>query len=390
MSSVKTVIDMPLMTRKIFHELAEVKQHPCVSIYIPTERVGENKKAWIRFKNLVQETRNELHERGMQGQKILEFTQPLDMLLDDSEVWRHMSDGLAVFLSPGKFAYSTFPIRFKDYAEVNAHFYLLPLMPVFNGDGRFFILALSLNQVRLLEGTRDHVIEIPVDDLVPQTMEETVGADYEQKSIQYRTGQTGGEQGLYHGQGRGKDFKKEEVAKHLREVDRGLAGLLQGHDAPLVVAGVDYVFAIYRDLCAYNRLFKKHISGNPDEMHMQELHQKAWPLLEDYFMKHRRDTLRQYDFLASKGRTTSILADIVFAADEGRVDSLFVAKDQRAYGLVDRESHAVQLQEEKTKENHCLLDRAAKATFMQGGRVYLLDWEEMPEKESVATATLRY
>ncbi len=388
--SAKTIIVMPLMTRKIFHELAEVKQHPCISIYIPTERVGENKKAWIRFKNQVQEVRGDLQERGLQGQKILEFTQPLDMLLEDTEVWRHLSDGLAVFLSPGKFAYSTFPIRFKDYAEVNTRFYLLPLMPVFNGDGRFFVLALSLNQVRLLEGTRDHVIEIPVDDLVPQSMEETVGADYEQRSLQFRTGQTGGEQGLYHGQGRGKDFKKEEVAKHLREVDRNLAKLLHGHDAPLVVAAVDYVFAAYREVCSCNRLFKKHISGNPDEMHMQDLHQQAWPLLEDCFMKHRRDTLKQYDFLSSKGRTVTNLADIVFAADEGRVDTLFVEKGQRAYGRVDSESHGVQIQKEKTKENQCLLDRAAKATFMQGGRVYLLDKEEVPDKEAMVAATLRY
>ncbi len=378
------------MTRKIFHELAEVRRYPCISIYIPTERVGENKKAWIRFKNQVQEVRNDLLERGMQGQKILEFTQPLDMLLEDTEVWRHLSDGLAVFLSPGKFAYSTFPVRFKDYAEVNTRFYLLPLMPVFNGDGRFFILALSLNRIRLLEGTRDHVIEIPVDDLVPQTMEETVGADHEQKSLQFRTGQTGRSQGLYHGQGRGKDFKKEEVAKHLREVDRSLAEVLRGNEAPLVVAGVDHIIALYREIASYNPLFKKHISGNPDDLHMQELHQQAWPLLEDYFMKHRHDMLKQYAFLASKGRTTSILADIVFAADEGRIDTLFVENNQQVYGLVDKESHGVLTQDEKTKETHCLLDRAAKATFMQGGRTYLLDKEDMPEKDTVITATLRY
>lgn len=381
---------MSIMTRKVFRELAEVRQHPCISIYIPTERTGENKKSWIRFKNQVQNVRNELTERGWKGNQIADLTRPLEMLLEDTEVWRHMSDGLAVFLNPGKFAYSTFPIRFKDYAEVNAHFYLLPLMPVFNGDGRFFILALSLNQVRLFEGTRDHVTEIPVEDLIPQTMEETVGADYEQKSLQFRSGQTGGAQSMYHGHGRSKDFRKEEIVKHLREIDRSLTEVLRGHDAPLVLACVDYLFPAYREITSYGNLYRKNVSGNPDELHMQDLHQKAWPLLKDYFLKHRRNILKQYHFLASKGRTASIIADVVLAAEEGRIDTLFVEKNHRVFGVVDREANEVHIQEEKTQENQCLLDKAAKKAFLQGARVYLLDKEEMPEKETLMTATLRY
>ncbi len=381
---------MSIMTRKVFRELAEVSQHPCISIYIPTERAGENKKAWIRFKNQVQNVRNELEQLGWKGNQIMGLTRPLDMLLEDTEVWRHLSDGLAVFLNSGKFAYSTFPIRFKDYAEVNAHFYLLPLMPVFNGDGRFFILALSLNQVRLFEGTRDHVTEIPVEDLIPQTMEETVGADYEQKSLQHRSAQTGGTQSMYHGHGRSKDFRKEEIVKHLREVDRSLTEVLSGHDAPLVLACVDYLLPVYREVNSYSNLYRKNVSGSPDELLMQDLHQKAWPLLEDYFLKHRREVLKQYDFLASKGRTASIIADVVYAAEEGRIDTLFVEKDRQVFGIMDGESNGVQIQEEKTKENQCLLDMAAKKAFLQGARVYLLDKEEMPDKESVVTATLRY
>lgn len=381
---------MPIMTKKVFRELAEVRQYPCISIYVPTARAGDNKKAQIRFKNQIQAMRDDLKQRGMQERKVMDLTRPLDMLLEDSEIWRHMSDGLAVFLNPGKFAYSTFPIRFADYAEVNTNFYLLPLMPVFNGDGRFFILALSLNKVRLFEGTRDHVTEIPVDGLIPQSLEETVGSDYEPKSLQFRTGQTGGGQGIYHGQGRGKDFRKEEIIKHLREVNRSLEEVLQGQDAPLVLACVDNIFALYRGVNSYSPLFRKNVSGNPDETTMQELHQKAWPHLESYFLKHRRETLKQYDFLASKGRTISVLDDVVFAAEEGRIDTLFIERGRQLFGVTDKENNSLEVQEKKTAENHCLLDMAAKKSFLQGARVYLLDKEEMPEQEAVITATLRY
>ncbi len=380
---------MPLITKSIFRELAEVRQRPCISIYIPTSRSGDNKKSRIRFKNKVQEVRKELEGQGMQHKQIQEFTQPLEMLLDDGDAWRHMSDGLAVFLSPGKFAYSVFPIRFKEYAEVNTHFFLLPLMPVFNGDGQFFVLALSLNQIRLFEGTRDHVAEIAIEDLVPQTLQDTVGHDYEQRSLQFRTGQSGPGQSVFHGQGRGKDYKKEEIVKHLREVDRNLNKVLRNYDAPLVIACVDYIFALYKTANTYNNLYPKNISGNPDEAHMENLHQDAWVLLKDEFEKHRKEALRQYEFLSSKGRTASIIDDVVAASEEGRIETAFLKKDQSLWGRVDKESGKVIVDREKSPDNHCLLDRVAKETFLQGGKVYIQDPEEMPV-DTLAAASLRY
>ena len=380
---------MPLITKSIFKELAEVRQRPCISIYIPTSRAGDNKKSRIRFKNKVQEVRKELQEQEMQHKQIQEFTQPLEMLLEDGDAWRHMSDGLAVFLSPGKFAYSVFPVRFREYAEVNTHFYLLPLMPVFNGDGQFFVLALSLNQVRLFEGTRDHVAEIAIEDLVPQTLQDTVGHDYEQKSLQFRTGQSGPGQSVYHGQGRGKDYKKEEIVKHLREVDRNLNKVLRNYDAPLVIACVDYIFALYKTASTYNNLYPKNISGSPDEAQMENLHQDAWALLKDEFEKHRKDALRQYEFLSSKGRTASIIDDVVAAAEEGRIETAFLKKDESLWGRVDKGSGKVIVDKEKSPDNHCLLDRVAKETFLQGGKVYIQDPEEMPVDTLVA-ASLRY
>ncbi len=378
------------MTRNIFKELAEVRQWPGVSIYIPTQRSGDNKKGRIRFKNHIQDIRDRLHEQGMQGKKILDFLQPLDMLLEDASIWRHLSDGLAVFLSPGKFAYSTFPIRFKEFAEVDSQFYLLPLMPVFNGDGRFFIQALSLSQVRLFEGSRDHVSQIGIDDLVPQTLQDTVGHDYEPKSLQVRAGQTGTGESMYHGQGRGKDDKKEEIVKHLREVDRNLVPLLQGYDSPLVLACVDYIFALYKKVNSYSKLYPKNISGSPDEVNMEVLHQKAWELLKDHFFRHRQETLKHYHFLTSKGRTSSVLSDLLPAAAEGRIDTLFVLRDSHLWGVFDEKSGEVRLEDKKTPQNHCLLDISAKKAFLQGARVYLLDAEDMPEDSTPATATFRF
>ena len=43
---------------------------------------------------------------------------------------------------------------------VDDRFHVSPLLPLIAGDGHFFVLALSQNQIRLLEGTRDRVEEV--------------------------------------------------------------------------------------------------------------------------------------------------------------------------------------------------------------------------------------
>ncbi len=365
---------------------------PCISVYLPTERAGDNKKSLIRFKNKVSELRDMLAREGLKQEQVSALTEPLSMLLDDTEIWRHMSDGLAVFASPGKFAYSTFPIRFRDYAGLGNRFYLLPLIPLFNGDGRFFVLGLSLNKVRLLEGTRDHIQEIAIEDLVPQNMEESLGSDYEQKSLQFRSGQSGQGHGLYHGQGRGKDTRKEEITRHFRKVSTELSGIIQGDETPMVVACVDYLFPIFRSVNKYKSLYGKHLSGNPDELHIHELHRGAWDLLKGLFQEHRRNALRQYDFLSSKGRTTSVHEELDESAQEGRIDTLFIQRTEHlcAVPLSGNSGSYNNAHQSEQEAPHFLMDALARATFLQGGRVYLLEEKEMPEQGVPVAASLRF
>jgi hypothetical protein len=47
-----------------------------------------------------------------------------------------------------------------ELAVVDDRFQVTPLLPLLAGDGHFFVLALSQNQIRLLEGTRDRVEEV--------------------------------------------------------------------------------------------------------------------------------------------------------------------------------------------------------------------------------------
>jgi hypothetical protein len=86
-----------------------------------------------------------------------ELLQPARRLLDDSSFWQYQAEGLAVFLAAGTLRTFRVPVPFAELVVVAPGFHVKPLLALLTGDGLFYVLALSQNQVRLLVGTRDHI-----------------------------------------------------------------------------------------------------------------------------------------------------------------------------------------------------------------------------------------
>ncbi|WP_242040235.1 baeRF7 domain-containing protein [Anabaena subtropica] len=132
----------------------------CVSIYMPTYRMtAETLQNPIRFKNLIREAEEKLIEGGLRPQDARDLLAPAQEI-DEFEFWQHQSDGLAIFIAEDFFSYYCVPIDFAELVVVSDRFHLKPLISLLTGDGQFYILALSQNQVRLFQGTRYSVNEV--------------------------------------------------------------------------------------------------------------------------------------------------------------------------------------------------------------------------------------
>jgi hypothetical protein len=141
--------------------LALGRRGPCVSVFLPTHRAGrEVEQAPIRLKNLLRQATDVLKSHGVRAPEIDRLLAPLRGLLDDRLFWQYQSDGLAPFSRPGWWRSFRVPLNLPELAVVDDYFHVTPLVPLLAGDGHFFVLALSQNQIRLLEGTRDRVEEV--------------------------------------------------------------------------------------------------------------------------------------------------------------------------------------------------------------------------------------
>jgi hypothetical protein len=268
---------------------------------------------------------------------------------------------------------------------VDDRFHLKPLLPLLVGDGRFFVLALSQKQVRLMEGSMTRIRELDLHS-VPQRLQDAVGYDWQERFLQFHTA-SARSSAIFHGHGAGDD-QKAEVEKFLRAVDRALLELLRDKQVPLVIAAAEPILSMYREISKHPHLADTGIPGSPDQLSAEQLHGQAWQLVEPGFLAQRRAWADRYAELAGTGRATDRLLDILPAVFDGRVETLFIATDQERWGRYDPEARQATLVQEPSPGDHELLDLAAVEALNRGASVYAVPADRLPTDNGTGIAAI--
>ncbi|BAY33881.1 hypothetical protein NIES2107_57840 [Nostoc carneum NIES-2107] len=390
---------MQIISREEIKPLLEQPKGNCVSIYMPAHPAGpEVRQDPIRFKNLIKEAEARLVDAGLEPQEATQLLQKA-IDLDTPAFWEQMGEpGLAIFISEDFFRYYPLPINFQELVVVTDRFHIKPLLPILNGNGRFYLLALSQQDVRFFEGTRYTINEIEVEN-TPKSVDEALQRDETAKDGQFRIGTSKGgtantfvQPGEFHGQGSpDRDQHQEDIRQFFYLIDQALHEKLREEAAPLVLAGVEYLLPLYRQSNSYQHLMAEGITGNPEILSAQELHEQAWPIVEADFQKSQQEFVERFQqlFGGDTGKASNDLQQIIPAAYYQRVDSLLVAVGQQQWGLFDPSSETVYLHEEKETGDEDLLDLVATHTLLNGGTVYAVPPEQIPYSTPVA-AIFRY
>jgi hypothetical protein len=382
---------VPVLSREKLKALIELPAEMGISIYMPTHRVVDTKQDQIRLKNLLREGEKKLIDSGVRATEVRQLLEPAEKLSASDFFWQHQSEGLAIFSSPGIFRYFRLPYSPKELVVVAERFHTKPLVSLLSGDGLFYVLALSQNEVRLLQCSSDNAWVI-TPERVPTSLAEALKYDEFERQLQFHTGTgtgPGKRSAIFHGQGVGVDDAKDNILRYFREIDRGLHELLRDEQAPLVLAGVDYLHSIYQQANTYPHLLQEGVQGNVDGMSAKELQKRAWKVMRPYFERGQLEALKRYGEAVGKGLTVKDVKQVVLAAYDGRVDTLFVAVGVQNWGVFDSRRRQVHLYEKAEKGAQDLLDLAAALTLTRGGTVYAAEPEKVPSQSAIA-AILRY
>lgn len=385
---------MDLLTRQDVVDLTSDFAPPCVSIYVPTHRTREDVfQDPIRFKNLLRQAKAQLKDAGLRAPEAERILSPAADLLNETVFWEHMSEGLAAFLAPEFARFHRLPVRFGEDIVVGDHFVIRPLLPVFQDTGQYYILAISLKRVRLLECDRYSHREIELPG-APKSLADDMKYDELEKQLQYRTGASStvsGRRGavIYHGQGGGADETrhKGDILRFFHDVEKDVALALKNPGAPLIFAGVDYLFPIYQEANTHRTLIAECLPGNTDEKTDAQLHDETWALARSHFQREEGRAFAQYQQFKGTGRCSGDVVEIVPASFEGKIESLFLGTGEKQFGVFDPATFQARLSE--TGPRRDLVDISATQTLLHGGKVFCCDAERAVETGPCA-AVFRY
>ena len=336
---------------------------------VPTDVTGKSDQlSMLTLKNQLKEAKAELTGQGMSEAAADAMLFKASELLEDSSYWRLQSRGLVVCVADEFFAAIRVPIELGAGLTVGENFNLLPLAPVLATDRKLYVLALSKNSVRLFDSTRNVIEELPLEN-IPASFDEVID-ELPERVVDVRAGSAGAA-GTPSFHGPDGDIDRALVEKYVRAVGQAVGVRLgTARSQQLVLAAVAEYHPLFKAACPYPAIFDGVITGNPEHTLPDELRSAAWKLVNTHEEAREAQEENDAKSRAHAGKGAFDLAEIAKAAEEGKVDTLFLPRNfTQIAGDVPRD----------------LANRALLGTLKNSGELRTLS-----QAEFAGLATFRY
>lgn len=369
---------------------------PCLTLSMPCYGPrGDLSQDRVRLLNLTRDAEQRLGDFGIESERVKPVTDGLRKLAEDRSFWLEQSQGVAIFVAleePTQPLVFPLPYSPEELVAVARRYSLRPLWPLLSRDRGFYLLALSLKDVRLFAGDAYGLRALSLEG-VPTSFEEALGYEQYDTSIQVHSSSAGGaarQPPIVHGHGDADQERlQKDIEQYFRIVAEGIEPLLDEPEAPLLLATVEENAALYRRVNNHPALLDGTIPGSPDHSSPHELERAARQVLMSWYETLERDLIGTFGEQIGKGRVAQELSEVVQAADQGRVETLLLDQSARLYGTYDSATMGLEVASEPSSENEDLLDLLVGLVLERGGTVLSLSPEQFPGPGPVA-ALLRY
>ena len=374
------------------------EQGPCVSIYLETARSGPDvRRNSIELKNALDDADERLKAAGIADSRTHEaILSPLKKWRDDTDLHQHLDRGMAIFLAPGFARYLLSPEAFAFQVDVGDAFRIRPLLPLLQRERDFRLLTLDRDDVRLFEGNSDGLRERKSE--LPESWDKLRSmTEYQKQTGFHPSGPTPTTDGTptpkYHAYGESpEDLRKTQTDAFVQAVAKAVTDVhAAGPDIPLVLCAGSELAGMFRQHYRGRGLIDSFIEANPVGLDEAELHERACALVSPAMDVARDAAAARLAALDSDDadRASTDVSDVVAAAMQGRVETLFVPRDTTLPGQFNEAAQKTVVHQEAGQGDVDLCDLAARETLLHGGAVFTPLQQNMPVNASIA-AILRY
>lgn len=370
---------------------------PRVSLYFPTlPSYPSVEQGPIRLSTALKEAEHQLLSAGMRRPDVDDLLAEAKGRLTATMFWRYQEKGLAVLIEPGTTHWIKLPEPVPETAVVASRYHLTPMIPMFRNGDLFHVLAVTRDSARLFDGRTHEMREAPVEDM-PAGIAEVMALTDFQSDVGFHSRdrgnpRTGGDTAKYHALGvSADDYDDIELDTYLQEVAKAVDRHLARSEAPLILAAKPRALGRLRKHLSYRHVADAAIQSDPIALGDARLHAEAWSIAEPLVRADRESSRARLRARVNGAKATCAkeLQTLLRSAIEGRVESIFLARDAKCWGHYDESHQVLRLDPKPSSDNEDVLNRLAVETLQRGGDVFTLP-DDMREKAGLAAVLYRY
>lgn len=362
---------MEKINSTLLKQLTEIRNQPCISLYMPTHRVHPDSAADpIRFKNLIKKMQHHITEN-----KLTDYTpllESFEKLQGDLDFWNNNDCGLAIFVSKEDKHIIRLPEKVEEITCVAESFCVKPLFKFHAENKAYYLLALGQDSVKFYTGDKYHLTEVDIQGKVPTSMTEALGEELTDNHLHAATAPSAG----VHGYMEKSQEVDIDIERFFRSVDQALNNHFEfSNDKPLILAALGEHHTEFKAISKNQYLHEHNVTINAPALNTKELLSKIKEVIELEHTKNTEILLNRQRNAVQEKLSSHEIRDVAYDAIDGKVEILFLENGRNISGDIDIENRKVHLNENKDTD---ILNELAYLVFGRGGQIILLDKKDMP------------
>lgn len=350
-------------------ELLALEKTPKITLQIPAS--GDVKARSLIVRHMLEKAAGRLAALDIPEAAFRTALERARSLAEDPGLAALRSGTAAVYVAHDFSKAVVWPAPLPQRVEVGIEFHLSDAIDLLD-PAHCYLLAVSRGGAALYRADAMSLESVELVDIPANLAAATEHLDLERQSQlhQTRSGGRGASTAVHHGIGVGEGRDVEELRNYLRAIDQGVRTAIADAPAPVALVGADDVPSEYRAVTRIDRLIDEVARINPEAVGSTDLRQLAHEVLSAARAAAAETARDHIADLVPSGKGSYDFAEIVEAANEGRVDTLLLGS-QESWG-------------DPTQQRR--LNRAVVRTLRHRGRVMVDDGSS----DSVVAASFRY
>lgn len=311
------------MTHDDLKRIQAYRGYPALSLRVRTHRrMPDAQQDPTRLKNLIRHAEKVMRERDISTAVVHDYINRLDLFHRQLD-WRYLDEGLCVFVAAGRLAWVMLPEPVEETVVVGETFLTRDLVRIASRTPRYHLLVLSDQATRWFQGWG-------------RRLSEETGHGFPMES---QAGSHDPPEGFNKGVDP-KAYANERSKVFLQRVAETTRAHMNNEHAPLFVAGVERLQALYREVAGEDAISGR-LSGNFDGRSPHDLAEALAPELERWQQARRHMVLERFQEVKGTRNGVVGLREVGEAAAMARVDTLLVENPYSIAGTFDRETGRV-------------------------------------------------